>query len=48
MDLEINFCLHVFYYTTTPPSVNAYLFIDFESLVLYFQLASLYPSSIAE
>ena len=47
MDLEINFCLHVFY-DTTPPSVNAYPFIDFESLVLYFQLASLYPSSIAE
>jgi len=48
MDLEINFCLQVFYDTTTPPSVNTYPFIDFEFLVLYFQLASLYPSSIAE
>ena len=47
MDIVINTCLEDFYDTSNPSNVKTYSFVDFESLVLDIQLASLYPYSTA-
>jgi len=46
MGLMIQTCLGNFHDTVAPPSIKIYLLVDFESLMLEIQLASLYPSSI--
>jgi len=48
MDLVIHICLEDFDDTITPPSVKIYPLVDFRSLVLDIQLASLYPTSTSK
>ena len=47
VDLAIHVCLDDFHDIATPPIVNIYPLVDFESLVSDIQFASLYHSSTA-
>jgi len=46
MDMDIHVCLKKFQEAIASPITKTNLFVDFESLILDIQLASLYPSII--
>jgi len=46
MDMDIHVCLKNFQEVIASPITKINLFVDFKSLILDIQLASLYPSSI--